>query len=290
MNGNTLINATRLMPACCSRRLAAGAVVVVVLLAPLASQGQHYRMRDGQMLAANTVVVRGNQLVRALEVKDGASAEVGYPLSGVVALDWPEPEELRRAQENFVKGAIAEALADAETVATRFSPFSALPGSWWGEAELLRLQALASLGRWNEVEPAARRLSEKAPAERLRQAARLLVAKANLRERRWPEAKAILESLGTLKPIPALEAEIAVLRGELALQESDWEGALEAFLQVPAFHPTQAALMPPALLGSANAYRRLGDAGRAERTLLELVDHYPESAEAKQSAASNNGL
>lgn len=274
---NTLINATTL-------------AFVVILFAPLSSHGQHYRMRDGRTLAANAVVVRGNQLVRALEVKDGTAAEVGYPLSGVAALDWPEPEELRRAQENFTRGATAEALADAEAVATQFVPFATLPGSWWGEAELLRLQALAALGRWGEIESAARRLSENAPVERLRQAARLLIAKANLHERRWPEAKAILDSFGKVSLAPALEGEVAVLRGELRLQDSDWEGALEAFLQVPAFHPTQAALMPPALLGSAKAYRQLGDAGRAERSLLELVDHYPESVEAKQAAASDTGL
>ena len=137
MSENTLINATTLVLARLSRRLTVRSVFVVALLAPLSSQGQHYRMRDGRTLAANAVVVRGNQLVRALEVKDGGVAEVGYPLSGVAALDWPEPEELRRAQENFVKGATAEALPwrNASVIASwptkPVTASASSTGQWW---------------------------------------------------------------------------------------------------------------------------------------------------------------
>lgn len=259
-------------------------------LIPMPGLAQHFRMRDGRTLAAQAVIVRGNQLVRALEVQDGGAAEVGFPLSEVASLDWPEPEELIRARENFARNALAAALADAEAVALRFAPFAILPGSWWGEAELLRLRALAALDRWDGIESAARQLSERAPAVRVRQAAQILVAMAHLRERRLPEAKAIVDSLDRPGLPPGDAAAIAVLRGNLRLQESDWEGALEAFLGIPAFYPTQTRLMPPALLGSARAYRKLGDLGRAERSLLELVEHYPESAEARQASTVDPGL
>lgn len=263
-----------------------GAIVGFVFLASLAPvcRAQHFRLRDGRVLAANSVIVRGNQLVRMIEVKGGGMAEVGYPLVELQSLDWPEPEELSRARESLSNGAAEQALADASAVAARFAPFATLPGSWWPEAERLRLRALVMLNRVSEIGNAARELFERAPDEPTRQAASLILASVALRERRWPEARRMIDPLLKAALPPALEAELAVLCGELKLQESDWEGALESFLQVPAFHPAETTLMPKALLGSARAYRRLGDAGRAERAALELTDQYPKSSEARVAA------
>lgn len=263
-----------------------GVSVGIVLLASLVSvcRGQQYRLRDGRVLPANAVVVRGNQLVRLLEVKGGGTAKVGYPLSEIVSLDWPEPEELVRAREGLRNGAVEQALSDATAVATRFAPFATLPGSWWPEAERLRLKALIALNRISEVGAPGRQLFERAPDESTRQEASLILARVAMHERNWPDARKRIESLLKSRLPPGLEAEAAVICGELKLHESDWEGALESFLQLPAFHPTETAMMPRALLGSARAYRRLGDAGRAERAALELIDQFPKSTEARDAA------
>lgn len=263
-----------------------GVSVGIVLLASLVSvcRGQQYRLRDGRVLPANAVVVRGNQLVRLLEVKGGGTAEVGYPLSEIVSLDWPEPEELVRAREGLRNGAVEQALSDATAVAARFAPFVKLPGSWWPEAERLRLKALIALNRISEVGAAGRQLFERAPDESTRQEASLILARVAMHERNWTDARKRIESLMKSRLPPGLEAEAAVICGELKLHESDWEGALESFLQLPAFHPTETAMMPRALLGSARAYRRLGDAGRAERAALELIDQFPKSTEAREAA------
>lgn len=265
-----------------------GCIVAVASIIMLLATGSHgwsqtLRLRDGRSLAANTVIVRGGQLVRALEIKDGGMAEIGYPLGDVVALDWPEPEELRGAREDLEAHAEARALAKAAAVAGRFEPFAKVPGSWWAEAERLRLQALVGLGRVDGVELAARRLMENAMNDATRQAAQLILAKVALREQRWKDARHAVDSLRKQPLASALEAEAAVICGELRLRESDWEGALESFLQVPAFHPTETGLLPKVLLGSARAYRSLGDAGRAERAALELVDQFPKSNEARQA-------
>lgn len=263
-----------------------GVGVGAVLLASLipVCRGQQYRLRDGRALAANAVVVRGNQLVRLLEVKGGGTAEVGYPLIEIVSVDWPEPEELVRAREGLHNGAVEQALSDATAVVTRFAPFATLPGSWWPEAERLRLKALIALNRISEIGAAGRQLFDRAPDEATRQEAGLLLARVALHERNWPEARKRIESLMKSKLPSGLEAEAAVVCGDLKLHESDWEGALESFLQLPAFHPAETALLPKALLGSARAYRRLGDAGRAERAALELIDQFPKSAEARDAA------
>lgn len=263
-----------------------GVGVGIVLLASLVPVccGQQYRLRDGRVLAANAVVVRGNQLVRLLEVKGGGTAEVGYPLSEIVSLDWPEPEELVRAREGLRNGSVEQALSDATAVVARFAPFATLPGSWWPEAERLRLKALIALNRISEVGAAGRQLFERAPDKSTRQEASLILARVAMHERNWADARKRIESLMKSRLPPGLEAEAAVICGELKLHESDWEGALESFLQLPAFHPTETAMMPRALLGSARAYRRLGDAGRAERAALELIDQFPKSTEARDAA------
>ena len=268
-----------------------GAVIGLVLLTSMAApcRGQNYRLRDGRVLAASAVVVRGNQLMRLIEVKSGGVAEVGYPLSEVISLEWPEPEELRRARERLHNGVAEQALADASAVVARFAPFATLPGSWWSEAERLRLKALVALGRFSEIRTAAQQLFERSQDETTRQTASLILARVAVLERRWPDARRLIDLLLKTTLPPALEAEAAVIAGELKLHESDWEGALESFLQLPAFHPAETGLLPKALLGSSRAYRRLGDAGRAERATLELIDQFPKSTEARE-AARETGL
>jgi hypothetical protein len=46
---------------------------------------------------------------------------------------------------------------------------------------------------------------------------------------------------------------------------------------VVVFHPGRSDLLPAALLAAAEAYRGIGDSGRAERAALELADRFPES-------------
>src|SRR5207237_5456006 len=79
---------------------------------------------------------------------------------------------------------------------------------------------------------------------------------------------------------PEVLADAWVMKGNVLLAQKDWDDALLAFLRVPVFYRDEKLFMPPALLGSARAYRRLDDVERAKRTLKELIAQFPKSSEA----------
>jgi TolA-binding protein len=75
-------------------------------------------------------------------------------------------------------------------------------------------------------------------------------------------------------------ADAWVTKGNILLAKKEWDGALLAFLRVPVLYRQEKLFMPPALLGSARAYRRLDDIDRAKKSLQDLISAFPKSAEA----------
>lgn len=258
------------------------ALFALVILWPQAVQAQRYRLRDGRVLEQSAVVVRDGRMIISLgDGKAGApGAEMTLPVSLVVELECPEPEELRSGRAALAAGRTGEALLEADSVVTRFAPFSRVPGSWWAEALVLRVRALAAAGRSEETRQGAAMLLAAAPRADQAALVRVAVAGIDLSESKTDAAGAVLIELLRDPVSVEVEVEGALLLGEVHLAGKEWEKALEAFLRIPAFHGRRVDLMPRVLLGSARAYRGLNDAGRVERTLLELNDRYPEAVQA----------
>jgi TolA-binding protein len=63
------------------------------------------------------------------------------------------------------------------------------------------------------------------------------------------------------------------------VQEDDLEGALEAFLRIPEFHPTSPEV-PQALYRAAVLHIEMGDPDEARVLLERVVNSYPDSGAA----------
>lgn len=262
------------------RRVVGWIGIGVGVLLPFDGVAQTYHLRDGRALLARQVQVRGDQLVQRVADSASGGAEIGYPLSQVARLEWPEPDGLRQAIREAQAGRWELAMRAASDVSAVFEPFGKLPGSWWVPAEVLRLKAALALGlRVQAVE--VERVVERAPDDAARQTAHLLLACVHVREGRVKEARALLSDSRLIPVNARTEAEIALVWGELHERQQAPEASLEAFLQVPVFAPWRDDLQPRALLGAARAYRRLGDEDRCERAVIELADQYPNSREAQ---------
>ena len=59
-------------------------------------------------------------------------------------------------------------------------------------------------------------------------------------------------------------AEAWVHKGDALLAQRQWDDAVLAYLHVPVFYEEEKRWMPPALLGSARAFRGLEDLERGE--------------------------
>lgn len=253
------------------------ALTCLIAMAATAA-GQEYVLRDGTVLTADLAERRDGALVVHLTgpAEEGA-AERWYPLTDVVRLNWPEPPELaaaRRALENAEPGAVPSRLAP---VVAQFAPFAHVPGSWWGEAAWLRARALVDLGRSGEAVPLVQALLAHPDPGPLAPAARLLFVEIDLTAGRTEVAAAMLANVRGAPDLTLEQrAQICLLAGEMELRRGRYEAAVETFLRVPVFHGRVWALRPAALLGSGRAYRKLGQAARAERAWRDLLRGWPD--------------
>lgn len=262
------------------RRVVGWMWIGLVGILPFEGGAQTYHLRDGRTLLARQVEVRGDQLVQRVAEGASSGAEIGYPLSLVTRLEWPEPDGLRHASVEAQAGRWETAMRAASEVSAVFEPFGKMPGSWWVPAELLRLRAALALGvPVQAVE--VKRVIERASDEATLHTAHLLLASVHVRDGRLRDARALLSDARLIPVTARTEAEIAAVWGELHERQETPEAALEAFLQIPVFAPWRDDLQPRALLGVARAYRRLGDEERCERTVIELTDQYPSSRESQ---------
>ena len=69
-------------------------------------------------------------------------------------------------------------------------------------------------------------------------------------------------------------AEAWVKKGDALLAQREWDSAVLAYLHVPVFYEDEKLWMPPALLGSARAFRGLAE------SLNDLTAQFPKSAQA----------
>jgi tetratricopeptide (TPR) repeat protein len=265
--------------------------MMLILLLPNGGRAQQYHLRDGHVLDAIDVAVRGVSLVEAVDaVSADAVVERNYPISDVVRLDWPEPDAFEAARSALARGAGREAVVMLEPVRAEFVLFAKLPGSWWTAASLLRLRGLMLAGAADEAEAAARELIATAIDPEAVGLARLGLAELQLAAGQGEIAAAMVEAI-LKEDVPAgVRARSWLLRGERALQQGDAEAALEAFLRIPVLHASREGLLAPALEGSRRAYLLWHDPARADRAAEELRRTFPDSPEAARLAARPNDL
>lgn len=267
--------------------LRSSALGLLALAAALpAAHAQRYILKDGSALPAADVTLSPGFLVQQVNTASG-SFERRYPLADIVRLDFPEPEAIEEAEKLIAAGKGADALPLVEPVYRQFAPFSRLPGSHWSRAAELRLRALLQGNENLLITAAARELMQSGSGPEITGTAKLALAQLDARAGRESLANIMIEEIVREAPA-AVQARAWLLRGDMAAARASHIEALEAYLRIPAFYGTMDDLLPHALLGSARAYKAHGDTGRAERAAIELIDTYPESAEATRAKTEFN--
>ncbi len=249
---------------------------------PATALAQRYVMKDGAVLPAADVTLGSGALVQQVQIPSGGSFERRFAFGDIARLEFPEPEAFEKAEALVRAGQGPEALALIEPVFRQFAPFARVPGSHWPRAAELRLQALLLGNDSLPISAAAREIMQANLGPEITGTAKLALAQIDARGGRESLANIMLEEIMREAPAP-VQARAWLLRGDLAAARSAHVEALEAYLRIPAFYGTLDELLPPALLGAARAYKGYGDTGRAERAALELIDTYPETAQAAQA-------
>jgi tetratricopeptide (TPR) repeat protein len=241
---------------------------------------------------AQTIVLKTGQRVETLGVRRStdkvmgkiqvgeSSGEVGHAIASIAKIEFPEPQGLKNASELLSQGQADRALAEITPVLAFYDQFRDIRGAWWGPAAVVKVSALAALGREAEAEALAVQIQKTAPDPETARAVSLRIASALVKKEQYDKALQMVDTAIKESTKPELLADAWVTKGNVLLAQKRWDEALLAFLRVPVFYRNEKLFMPPALLGSARAYRRLDDAERAKKSLKDLIAAFPKSAEA----------
>ena len=253
-------------------------LVFALVLDPRA-QAQTIVLKSGQRLETKSIRRNAEMIMGKIEVA-GREGEVGQPINAIARIEFPEPQGLKNASDLLSQGQPEKALAEVNPLIAYYTPFRDIPGGWWGQAAVIKVSALAALGRDVEAEPLAREIQKNSTDPETARAANLRIASALIKKKEYDKAGQICDSAIKESTRPEVLADAWVMKGNVLLAQKDWDAALLAFLRVPVFYRDENLFMPAALLGSARAYRRLDDIDRAKRSLKDLIAAFPKSAEA----------
>ncbi|MGZ4983851.1 MAG: tetratricopeptide repeat protein [Chthoniobacterales bacterium] len=236
-------------------------------------------LKTGQRVETLGVRRSGDKIMGKIEV-GGSAGEVGQPISSIAKIEFPEPQGLKVAADLLSQGQAEKALAEITPVLAFYEQFRDIPGAWWAQAAVIKVSALAALGRDVDAEPLAQQIQRTATDPETARAANLRIASSLVKKQEYEKAAQICDAAIKESTRPEVLADAWVTKGNVLLAQKDWDDALLAFLRVPVFYRDEKLFMPPALLGSARAYRRLDDIEHAKRALKDLIAAFPKSSEA----------
>ncbi len=257
-------------------------VLVFVLVRP--AHSQNLLLKTGQTIETKGVRRSGDMIMGKVQV-GASSGEVGYQASTIAKIIFPEPPQLKTTGAFISQGQPEKALADIEPVVKYYAPFRDIPGNWWAPAALLKVSALSGMQLDTQAAALGDEIRKSVTDPETARAAQLQLVGGLVRKEEYDKALQLCEKVIKESARAEVLAEAWVRKGDALLAQRQWDGAVLAYLHVPVFYDDEKLWMPPALLGSARAFRGLEDLERAKRSLNDLAAGYPKSAQAEIARA-----
>ena len=236
-------------------------------------------LKDGQIVSVTEIKRDGSNVKVPLILSGEAKGERGYSLASITRINFPEPPEINIARDLMLKGNDADVISKLNPVMENLLPFRDVQGNWWQEVAQLKMMALVSLGKDAEASELIAEL-KKSPDQEVRFLAMVYEASSAVRKGEYQKSLPIFTvAIATAKDRVTL-ANAWINKGQCHLALGQWEDAIMDYLRVPIFFADQKLLLPTAHLGSARAMAGLGDSSSAISKYNELIQLFPNSAEA----------
>ncbi|HEY1581898.1 MAG TPA: tetratricopeptide repeat protein [Chthoniobacterales bacterium] len=246
--------------------------------------GQNILLKIGQTIETKGVRRDGDVVMGKIQI-GSSSGEVGYQLSTISKIDFPEPPQLKSAAGFLSQGEPEKALADIEPVVKYYQPFRDVTGNYWAQAALLKVSALGGMQLDKEAAALGEEIRQHVTDPETARAAQLQLVPGLIRQEDYPKALQLCDVVIKESSRGDVLAEAWVLKGDACFAQRRWDSAVLAYLHVPVFYQDEKRWMPPALLGSARAFRGLEDLESARKSFNDLAAGFPKSAQAEIARA-----
>lgn len=252
------------------------------------AEAQTILLQDGRRVTAKSLRRQGDNIMATDPVEEGKTApkgEVGYPLSQIETLEFPEPAQLGMATALIGKGRGSEAIAQLDQALRYYEGFRDAPGSYWADLALLKANTLLSLDRDAEAETLASLIASIGSDPETLMGGRAVLAACMARRGEHEKALPILAEVLKKARRPDTVATASVYQGECQLAAKEFEPAILSFLTVPVFYPEQANLQGRWMLGAGRAFFGAGELVKAKETLGELINNHATAPEVPAAKA-----
>ena len=258
-------------------------LILLLLINPSLCLAQTITLKSGQKVETLALRRDGAVIMGKVQVGSG-EGEIGYNVAQIANISFPEPRGIKAASDLLAQNQAQKALAEIEPVIAYYDGFREVPGTWWPQAALIRVSALLSLQLDKEAELLAQMIEKSSTDPDTARLVRVNLSSGLVR--RGEFEKAIDYCDGAIKGSTDSHVlgEAWLHKGDAYAGMKQWDDALLAYLHIPVFYSDETALVPPALLGSARAYRRIDDPTRAKKAFNDLISSYPKSPEAALAA------
>lgn len=289
--------------------------VALIALTSIGAQAQMIILKDNQRINASDFTVADGKISRTVKLSNGTNAQATLALTDIDRMDWPNVKEVQEAELLRSQGKVKEAIEILVKALDFFKPFRNIKGNPYPDVAFAHVEALDQAGdfdtlirvlpdvelmKWNE-------------AKKLK----LGIIKLNMERRTTQDQDSVLakaESLLRDTDDSDVSARLWMTIGEVHTKKGRWEEALMAYLHVPVFYGSQAALVPQAELSAARSlsgmerykdavvmYQRISETykgsgiaetAKKEMTLINTQDNkaddVPQAAKAKDSKDDKN--
>lgn len=263
----------------------------------IAAAGLHAQaivLKDNTRISAGAFTVADGKINRKIKLSNGAEAVSSIPFDSIDRLEWPEVREVLEAQTLLSEGKSKEAIEALQGAKDYFKPFKAIKGNPYNEICFAQVEALDQAGDFDSL---IRVLPE---VEAMKwdddRKLRLRIIKLNMERRTSGDQDAILSQAELLladTDDATICARLWLTIAEIHVKKERWDDALQAYLHVPVFYGSQAALVPQAELAAARTLAKMERFQDAVGFYQRITEQYAGSetaATAKKEMLPINGL
>lgn len=274
------------------RRLGLGLALTTLWAVAPHARAQSIVLKDGLKLPPQEVQIANGKILRT-KVIGGQKAQAVLNFSDIDHLEWGTPKQVTEARAMMAAGKSKEAIALLQEARQYFKPFKDIKGSPYPEvafAEVLAMDAAEDFDDLVKLMPDINAMKWDG-AETLQ----LRVIKLNMDRRTSSDSNKVLRDAQALlqdTDDSAVSAKLWMTIGDVFTKQEKYEEALMAYLNVPVFYGSQAALVPQSELAAARSLVKLERFEDAATMFQRISDSYPGSdvgEKAKQERLPING-
>ncbi len=253
--------------------LASGLALILTLQSARAQSGEEFELRNGRRIPADSVKVTSGGFTATITVGT-ALQTLNFTAKDVVRAKLREPREVAEARTLIANEKPQAALDALDKVEPTLVSYRAIPDSWWLRATILRMDALAALGKREE---AAALVTPDVLSDLSSDDAALL---RNFQQIAGPPAQdlankvEVLQSMAQTMNDPWVGARIWLEIGNTLASQGRMEDAVKAWLRVPVFFPAERDLAARGTILGARGLQQIDRPADGVKLLEDyLADH-----------------